>query len=139
MRKTLLMVVALAVALCFTGVVRAEQAAPAQKDAKVAKDGKGAHPLKDLKDLTDKQKEEIKAIQKQAKADAEKVATPEEKTKIFKAAHEKIVKEVLTDKQRQELQDNIKADKPDKGVREARHEGKQHKAPSSQPTGTKRG
>lgn len=49
--------------------------------------------------LTDKQKEQIKEIMTTAKADAEKATTPEAKRDIFKAAREKINKDVLTPEQ----------------------------------------
>jgi Spy/CpxP family protein refolding chaperone len=139
MRKALLVVAALMVAVVFTGVVRAEQAAaPTQKEAKDVKDvkdGKQARPEFKKLDLSKQQKEQIAAIRKQAKADAEKATTKEDKEKIHKAANLKIRTEVLTDKQRKQLEDMEKAEKAEKATNETRHEGMHHMAPASAPAG----
>ncbi len=129
MRKVLLIVAAWMVGLVFTGVAKAEQTTqPAHKEAKDGKQAK--HEFKGL-DLTKAQKEQIAAIRKQAKTDAAKATTKEEKEKIHKAANEKIIAEVLTDKQRKQLEENEKAAKTVKTVK--------HNAAASQPMGTRRG
>jgi Spy/CpxP family protein refolding chaperone len=129
MRKVLLIVVTLMVGLVFTGAAKAEQATqPAHKEAKEGTPAK--HEFQGL-DLTKDQKDKIKVIRTQAKADAEKATTKEEKEKIHKAANLKIRTEVLTEKQRQQLEQAEQAEK----AKEVKHEPKQHKAPTSQPMG----
>ena len=130
MRKVLLIVAALMVGAVLTGVAKAEVASqPAHKEAKDGKQAK--HEFKGL-DLTKAQKEQAAAIRKQAKADAAKATTKEEKEKIHKAANDKIIAEVLNDKQRKQLEENEQAVKT---AKEVKHEGKQHKVAASQPTG----
>jgi hypothetical protein len=128
MRKTLLVVLVLGVALAFTGVVSAAESTsqPALKQVKKE------DPYKGL-DLTREQKKQIKSIHLQAKTDADKAVTVEEKGKIRKAADEKIRQTVLTEKQREQLAKNEKIEPKTAAT------GTRHKAPTSQPMGTKRG
>jgi len=55
--------------------------------------------------LTDEQNTQIKAIMDKAREEAKKAEGREAKGKILREAHEKIVKEVLTDKQREQLEE----------------------------------
>ncbi len=129
MRKALLMAVAVAVALAFTGMVSAAEQTgqPAPKagtETKAEAKAEAKHESVYLKltDLTDKQKDEIKAIEKQAAVDADKATTKEDKQKVWKAADEKIRTKVLTEKQVKELNEL---------------QAKHHKGASSEPAGAK--
>jgi hypothetical protein len=128
MRKALLIVTALTVALALTGVASAAEptSQPAHKQVK------GANPYKGLS-LTKEQKTQIRTIRKQAKTDMAKAPTPEDKARIRQAADEKIRQSVLTDKQREQLANNEKLEP--KGGAEGRHKGKHHEGPAGEPAG----
>lgn len=99
MRRTLQVIAALVIALALTNAASARaDSAGSQQTRKVYK---GELALRHL-DLSPEQKAQVKAIHQQAKADAQK-ATKEQKQQIRKAANEKIRTQVLTDAQRQQL------------------------------------
>jgi hypothetical protein len=105
MPKVLSIIMALVVGLAFTSSAVAKAGAASQPARKQAKWANPQHLYNKLTGLTDKQKADIKAIDKQAKLDAGKVQTKEEKQKIWKAADEKIRTTVLTADQCKQLEE----------------------------------
>jgi Spy/CpxP family protein refolding chaperone len=130
MRKTLLAILASTVALALAVVVSAAEPTSQPTHRQL----KGGNPYKGL-DLTREQKAQIKEIRKQAKNDMARAVTVDDKASIRKAADEKIRQIVLTDKQREQLAKNESLES--KAAAEGKHEGKHHKGPAGESTGTK--
>jgi hypothetical protein len=105
MPKVLSIIMALVVGLAFTNSALAKAGAASQPARKQAKWANPQHLYNKLTGLTDKQKADIKAIDKQAKLDAGKVQTKEEKQKTWKDADEKIRTTVLTADQCKQLEE----------------------------------
>jgi Spy/CpxP family protein refolding chaperone len=83
-------------------------------------------------DLTDAQKTQVEQVLQQARADAEKATDPQAKQQIREAAMRKIRTEILTDAQRQQLQ-QIRANQP-QGRGPA---GREHKGPGKPGTASR--
>jgi hypothetical protein len=126
MTKVLSIVAALAVGLVCAGVVSAKTAVASQPSKKEAKWVKPHELYGKLNGLRSEQKAQIKSILAQAKVDARKAQSNEEKANIWKAADEKIRTTVLTADQCKQLDELEHA-------KATRH----HKGLSSQPAGVK--
>lgn len=73
-----------------------------EKFAKMGPAGPHGAAMKEL-GLSDEQRAKIKEIMEKAREDAEAADEPREKHKIMQAAHEKVMKDVLTDEQREKF------------------------------------
>jgi Spy/CpxP family protein refolding chaperone len=100
MRMLTTVVMSLVVALGATAILAADTAPTSQPGHRGDRMGRMGKFL----DLTDQQKAQIKDIMTKAREDAKSATTPEAKKAIFKAAHEKIRKDVLTAEQVQKLE-----------------------------------
>ena len=109
MRTWLIGIAGMAVLALAIGGAWAKGAPATGGPEKVAKGDHGRHPLfgrlAEKLGLSDKQKEDAKAILQAAREEAKKVTDRKAKMKIWKDAFEKIKTTVLTDDQRAKLKD----------------------------------
>jgi len=97
--KSIRTITALVVVLAVFAAAATALAEDGHKGHKGHHGGRMKHMAKAL-ELTEDQQAQVKAIMDQAKADAEAAETKEAKMEIFKAAHEKVQAEVLTEEQK---------------------------------------